>query len=253
MCRFVPVHGLGSWPWPVSCARSCSWTPSGPRSGAPGPKGVFWRTRADDLGVKVVRELLRRNPQLDACADRRRRHGRDRAGRRPGADSRPRRRAPRRAAAVRPGLRGRPHVRWSTNGRHGRGRRDRDGLRRRRPRRRRRAHGPPPDGRRRRLQPALRRRAAGRHLGGDDGCDRREPPRPLSRADEAGRRRVRGPLAAPRGRGLGERGDARDGRPDVGLHRRRLAASRTATSSCGRTRASRGSPTCPRRSDPAAA
>jgi len=33
--------------------------------GRAGPKGVFWRTRADDLGVKVVRELLRRNPGLD--------------------------------------------------------------------------------------------------------------------------------------------------------------------------------------------
>jgi len=32
--------------------------------GRAGPKGVFWRTRADDLGVKVVRELLRRNPEL---------------------------------------------------------------------------------------------------------------------------------------------------------------------------------------------
>jgi acetyl-CoA acyltransferase len=30
--------------------------------GRAGPKGVFWRTRADDMGVKVVRELLRRNP-----------------------------------------------------------------------------------------------------------------------------------------------------------------------------------------------
>src|ERR671928_356313 len=29
--------------------------------GRAGPKGVFWRTRADDLAVKVVRELLRRN------------------------------------------------------------------------------------------------------------------------------------------------------------------------------------------------
>ena len=34
--------------------------------GRAGPKGVFWRTRADDLGVKVVRELLRRNPTLPA-------------------------------------------------------------------------------------------------------------------------------------------------------------------------------------------
>jgi acetyl-CoA acyltransferase len=32
--------------------------------GRAGPKGVFWRTRADDMGVKVLRELLRRNPQL---------------------------------------------------------------------------------------------------------------------------------------------------------------------------------------------
>jgi acetyl-CoA acyltransferase len=32
--------------------------------GRAGPKGIFWRTRADDLGVKLVRELLRRNPRL---------------------------------------------------------------------------------------------------------------------------------------------------------------------------------------------
>jgi acetyl-CoA acyltransferase len=32
--------------------------------GRAGPKGVFWRTRADDMGVKVVRALLRRNPSL---------------------------------------------------------------------------------------------------------------------------------------------------------------------------------------------
>jgi acetyl-CoA acyltransferase len=32
--------------------------------GKAGPKGQFWRTRADDLGVKVVRELLRRNPSV---------------------------------------------------------------------------------------------------------------------------------------------------------------------------------------------
>jgi len=32
--------------------------------GRAGPKGVFWSTRADDMGVKVVRELLRRNPTL---------------------------------------------------------------------------------------------------------------------------------------------------------------------------------------------
>src|SRR5438105_5956911 len=32
--------------------------------GKAGPSGLFWRTRADDIGVKVVREVLRRNPQL---------------------------------------------------------------------------------------------------------------------------------------------------------------------------------------------
>src|ERR687884_37607 len=32
--------------------------------GRSGPKGIFWRTRADDMAVKVVRELIRRNPQI---------------------------------------------------------------------------------------------------------------------------------------------------------------------------------------------
>jgi acetyl-CoA acyltransferase len=32
--------------------------------GRAGPEGIFWRTRADDMAVKVVRELLRRNPTL---------------------------------------------------------------------------------------------------------------------------------------------------------------------------------------------
>lgn len=31
--------------------------------GRAGPEGMFWRTRADDMAVKVARELLRRNPQ----------------------------------------------------------------------------------------------------------------------------------------------------------------------------------------------
>jgi acetyl-CoA acyltransferase len=34
--------------------------------GRAGPKGQFWRTRADDMAVKAVRELLRRNPALPA-------------------------------------------------------------------------------------------------------------------------------------------------------------------------------------------
>src|SRR5205807_7442082 len=32
--------------------------------GRAGPAGFFWQTRADDMAVKVVRELLRRHPQL---------------------------------------------------------------------------------------------------------------------------------------------------------------------------------------------
>ena len=32
--------------------------------GRAGEQGLFWRTRADDMAVKVVRELLRRNPSL---------------------------------------------------------------------------------------------------------------------------------------------------------------------------------------------
>ena len=32
--------------------------------GRAGPQGIFWKTRADDMAVKVVRELLRRNPGL---------------------------------------------------------------------------------------------------------------------------------------------------------------------------------------------
>ena len=34
--------------------------------GKAGPGGLFWKTRADDMGVKVVRELLRRNPEAPA-------------------------------------------------------------------------------------------------------------------------------------------------------------------------------------------
>ena len=32
--------------------------------GRAGPQGIFWKTRADDMAVKVVRQLLRRNPTL---------------------------------------------------------------------------------------------------------------------------------------------------------------------------------------------
>ena len=33
--------------------------------GKAGPSGLYWRTRADDLAVKVVRELGRRNPGIE--------------------------------------------------------------------------------------------------------------------------------------------------------------------------------------------
>ena len=32
--------------------------------GRAGESGLFWSTRADDMAVKVVRELLRRNPSV---------------------------------------------------------------------------------------------------------------------------------------------------------------------------------------------
>src|ERR671934_33600 len=32
--------------------------------GRAGPSGIFWKTRADDMAVKVVRELIRRNPSI---------------------------------------------------------------------------------------------------------------------------------------------------------------------------------------------
>src|SRR5947209_14573994 len=32
--------------------------------GKAGPDGLFWKTRADDMAVKAVRELLRRNPGI---------------------------------------------------------------------------------------------------------------------------------------------------------------------------------------------
>ncbi len=51
--------------------------------------GRYANTRADDLVVKVIRELLRRNPSLAARADRRGRHRRDHPDRRPGPHPRP--------------------------------------------------------------------------------------------------------------------------------------------------------------------
>ena len=209
------ARGLDSAAWAGSCARSSSSTVSGPRSAAPAPKGVFWRTRADDMAVKAVRELLRRNPSLPPerigdviiaataqVGDQGLTLGRDVALLAGLPQTVPGFALDRMCAGALTAI----------DGRRGR---DRDGRGRRRDRRRRRAHGPPPDGRGGRLQPALRRRAARRHVRGHDGLDRREPPRPLPAPDEGGRRRFRRALAAARGGGLGERRDARDRRPDV--------------------------------------
>jgi acetyl-CoA acyltransferase len=33
--------------------------------GRAGPQGIFWKTRADDMAVKAIRELLRRNPKIE--------------------------------------------------------------------------------------------------------------------------------------------------------------------------------------------
>jgi len=42
--------------------------------GRAGPKGVFWRTRADDMAVKLVRELLRLPDVVSDAAARRETH-----------------------------------------------------------------------------------------------------------------------------------------------------------------------------------
>ena len=51
--------------WDVSSARWSSSTACATAFGKAGPAGLFWRTRADDMAVKVVRELLRRNPSVE--------------------------------------------------------------------------------------------------------------------------------------------------------------------------------------------
>ena len=70
--------------------------------GKAGEKGIYAQTRADDLVVKCIRELLRRHPELPPGAGRRGGHRGDDADRRPGPDHRAHRRAPVGPAAVRP-------------------------------------------------------------------------------------------------------------------------------------------------------
>jgi acetyl-CoA acyltransferase len=69
VCRFFPGRG-GAVEWttllPVGRELREVVYVDGVRTafGRAGPTGIFWRTRADDLGVKLVRELLRRNPNV---------------------------------------------------------------------------------------------------------------------------------------------------------------------------------------------
>ena len=175
---------------PRRSATSSSSTASAPRSARPA-KGMYAETRADDLVIRCIRELLRRNPQLppervDEVAIAATTQIGDQGltiGR---------------TAALLAGLPktrarllDRPHVR----GRDDRGdhRRRRHRLRRlrRRDRRRRRAHGPPPDGRGRRPEPAHPGREAGRPVGAGHGLDRGEPARPLPAHHQGARRRLR--------------------------------------------------------------
>ena len=144
--------------------------------------GMYANTRADDLVIRCIRELLAPQPAAAAGA---RRRGRDRGhhpDRRPGPDHRPHRRAAGRPAEDRARLRHRPDVRRRDDRGDHRVVRDRHRRLRRRDRRRRRAHGPPPDGRGRRPQPADPRREAGRPVRAGHGLDRGEPARPAARA-----------------------------------------------------------------------
>ena len=144
--------------------------------------GMYANTRADDLVIRCIRELMRRNPQLPPerveevaiaattqIGDQGLTIGR--------------------TAALLAGL---PKtvpgysIDRMCAGAHDRGdqrgRRHRHGRVRHRHRRRRRAHGPAPDGRGRRPQPADPRREAGRPVRAGHGRDRGEPARPAPAA-----------------------------------------------------------------------
>ena len=175
--------------------------------GKAGDKGQYAQTRADDMVVKVIRELLRRQPGLPPGADRRGGHRRRHPDRRPGPDDRPQRRHPGRAPPLGARLRHRPDVRRRDDrGHHGR-LRHRGRRLRRRHRRRCRAHGPPPDGRGRRSQPTVRLRPTGRPVRPDDGLHRREPARPVPAPDQGARRRIRTGQPGEVRQGAGQRQD----------------------------------------------
>ena len=160
--------------------------------GKAGKKGMYAETRADDMVIRCIRELVRRNPSLppervDEVAIAATTQTGDQGltiGR---------------TAALLaglpktvPGLRHRPDVRRRHDGSDHQRHRHRLRRLRRRDRRRRRAHGAPPDGRGRRPQPADHRGEAGRPVGARDGGDGREPARPLPAPHQGARRRVLG-------------------------------------------------------------
>ena len=203
--------------------------------GKAGEKGMYAQTRADDLVIKCIRELLRRHPELPGerveevaiaattqIGDQGLTLGRLAALLSGSAEDHPR-------------LLHRPDVRRRDDRRHQRRELDRVRRDRRRDRRRRRAHGPPPDGRGHRPQPADRLRADRRRVGPRHGQDRREPARPLPAPDQGALRRVcREQPAQARRRLRGGQGAAR---PRVGRdpprreglgagHRRRAAPPR---------------------------
>jgi acetyl-CoA acyltransferase len=152
--------------------------------GRAGPKGVFWRTRADDMAVKLVRELLRRNESLPPeriddvvfaataqVGDQGLTLGRDVALLAGLPRTVPGFAVDRMCAGALTAI-------TTGAGEIAMGRSGCD------PRGRRRAHGSAPDARGRRVQPALRRRAADRPVGRDHGPDGGEPARPVPAADE---------------------------------------------------------------------
>ena len=211
--------------------------------GKSGPKGIYAETRADDLVVRVIRELLRRNPDLPH----------DRIGEVAIAATTQigdQGLTIGRSAAILAGL---PvtvpgyaidrmcagaMTAVTTVGRRGGARR-----RRHRDRGRRRAHGPPPDGRGRSTRTrgssseTARRRVRAVH-----GHDRGEPARPVPGDHQGAGRRVRAGQPAQGRRRLRGGPDPAGPGPDGDPHRRSSAgAGRRWTSRPGRRRRWRAS------------
>ena len=201
--------------------------------GKAGEKGMYAQTRADDLVIRCIRELLRRNPGLPPerveevaiaattqIGDQGLTLGRMASLLAGLPKTTPGYSVDRMCAGAMTAVTTTASL-------------DRLRCDRHRHRRRRRAHGPPPDGRGRRPQPAHRRREARRPLRPRHGQDGREPARPLPAADQGARGRLRRRLAGQAGQGLRQRPDParprprRDAPPGARLrprHRRRAAA-----------------------------